>query len=127
MLDESDFHFNGRLENYDLWFADDPQGATTIDFDLNSELIELEDLFSYRGQNNVPEDYKPKYPQVTIFNDQDMRTTKSIYIKAKHSREYHLINKLHIQLSSKMEVQPDEQPLKFVERVLRDYNYYTQN
>lgn len=58
MLDESDFHFNGRLENYDLWFADDPQGATTIDFDLNSDLIELEDLFSYQGQNYVPEDYR---------------------------------------------------------------------
>lgn len=76
---------------------------------------------------DVPENYTPKYPQVTIFNDEDMRTTKAIYMKAKHSREYHLINRLHIQLSSKMDIQPDEQPLKFVERVLRDYNYYTQN
>lgn len=76
---------------------------------------------------DIPENYQPKYPQVTIFNDDDMRKTKAIYMKAKHSREYHLINRLHQQLSTKMEVQPDEQPLKFVERVLRDYNYYTQN
>jgi uncharacterized RDD family membrane protein YckC len=75
----------------------------------------------------VPENYTPKYPQVTIFNDEDMRTTKAIYMKAKHSREYHLINKLHIQLSTKMEVQPEEKPIKFVEKVLKDYNYYTQN
>jgi len=76
---------------------------------------------------DIPENYIPKYPQVTIFNDEDMRTTKAIYMKAKHSREYHLINKLHIQLYTKMEVQPEEKPIKFVERVLKDYNYYTQN
>lgn len=75
---------------------------------------------------DIPENYVPKYPQVTIFNDQDMRQTKSIYIKAKHSREYHIINKLHQQLASKMDVQQEGQSIKFVERVLKDYNYYTQ-
>ncbi len=76
---------------------------------------------------DIPEDYQPKYPQVTIFSDEDMRQTKAIYIKAKRNREYHLINRLHQQLMTKMQVQPTEQPLKFVEVVLRDYNFYTQN
>ena len=75
---------------------------------------------------DVPENYQPKYPQVTIFSDEDMRQTKAIYMKAKRQREYHLINRLHIQLMTKMQVQPKEKPLKFVEIVLRDYNYYTQ-
>ncbi|RRO17197.1 RDD family protein [Flavobacteriaceae bacterium 14752] len=75
---------------------------------------------------DVPENYQPKYPQVTIFSDEDMRQTKAIYMKAKRQREYHLINKLHQQLMSKMEVQPQEKSLQFVETVLRDYNYYTQ-
>lgn len=75
---------------------------------------------------DVPEDYQPRYPQVTIFSDEDMRQTKTIYMKAKREREYHLINRLHLQLMNKMEVQPKEKPLKFVETVLRDYNYYTQ-
>lgn len=75
---------------------------------------------------DVPEDYQPKYPQVTIFSDEDMRQIKTIYIKAKHAREYHLINRLHQQLMAKMQVKPTEQPIKFIEIVLRDYNYYTQ-
>ena len=58
MIDESDFHFNGRLENYDLWFEEQPVGLTTMDFHLESELLQLDDLFAYGGENYVPEDYR---------------------------------------------------------------------
>ncbi|MEL7005153.1 MAG: AsmA-like C-terminal region-containing protein, partial [Bacteroidota bacterium] len=56
--DKSDFHFNGRLENYDLWFENKPIGGTQIDFNLTSSLLQLEDLFAYGGENYVPEDYR---------------------------------------------------------------------
>ncbi|QSE96918.1 AsmA family protein [Fulvivirga lutea] len=58
MIDQSDFHFNGKLENYDLWFEKEPVGNTKVDFNLRSDLLQLDDLFSYRGQNHVPEDYR---------------------------------------------------------------------
>ncbi|OEK05568.1 AsmA family protein [Roseivirga misakiensis] len=58
MLDQSDFHFNGELENYHLWFEKDPNGISSVDFDFNSSQIQLEDLFSYGGENYVPEDYQ---------------------------------------------------------------------
>jgi len=58
MIDKSDFHFTGRLKNYDLWFNDDPLGDTKIEFNLTSALLKLEDLFSYNGENYVPEDYR---------------------------------------------------------------------
>lgn len=58
MLDETNFHFNGKLEHYDLWFEEHPKGNTSIDFNLTSSLIQLEDLFSYGGENYVPEDYR---------------------------------------------------------------------
>ncbi|NMM47512.1 AsmA family protein [Marinigracilibium pacificum] len=58
MIDESDFHFNGKLENYDLWFDHGPIGHTSIDFHLNSEVLQLDDLFAYGGENHVPEDYR---------------------------------------------------------------------
>jgi hypothetical protein len=58
MLDQSDFHFNGKLQHYDLWFEELPKGSTTIDFNLNASLIQLNDLFSYGGANYVPEDYR---------------------------------------------------------------------
>ncbi len=58
MIDQSDFHFSGKLNNYDLWFNNQPLGDTKIEFNLTSALLMLEDLFSYGGENYVPEDYR---------------------------------------------------------------------
>lgn len=57
-IDQSDFHFNGALENYDLWFEEKPIGETQINFDLTAARLQLHDLFSYNGENYVPEDYR---------------------------------------------------------------------
>lgn len=58
LIDKSDFHFNGKLHKYDLWFADKPYGDTKIEFDLTSKLLQLHDVFSYNGENYVPLDYR---------------------------------------------------------------------
>ncbi|MCC6699954.1 MAG: AsmA family protein [Fluviicola sp.] len=58
LLDSSDFHFNGNLRNYPIWFEEKLHGETFVDFDLNSKKLKLKDLFSYGGQNFVPEDYR---------------------------------------------------------------------
>ncbi|MEX1003372.1 MAG: AsmA-like C-terminal region-containing protein [Crocinitomicaceae bacterium] len=58
MIDNSDFHFNGRLLDYERWLQPHPYGDTKIDFDLTSNALHLEDLFSYKGENFVPEDYR---------------------------------------------------------------------
>lgn len=57
-VDSTDFQFSGKLTHYDLWFDDKPTGDTRIDFNLVSNLIQLHDLFSYNGENFVPEDYR---------------------------------------------------------------------
>jgi hypothetical protein len=58
MIDKSDFHFTGKLKNYNLWFNNDPLGHTKVEFNLNATLLQLEDLFSYGGENYVPADYR---------------------------------------------------------------------
>jgi hypothetical protein len=58
MIDKSDFHFVGKLVHYDLWFMDVSRGDTKLEFDLTSKLLQLEDVFSYKGENYVPEDYR---------------------------------------------------------------------
>lgn len=58
MIDKSDFHFIGKLLHYDLWFMDVSRGDTKLEFDLTSDLLQLEDVFSYKGENYVPEDYR---------------------------------------------------------------------
>jgi len=58
MIDKSDLHFNGKLANYNLWFMNVPKGDTKLEFDLTSNLLQLEDVFSYKGENYVPQDYR---------------------------------------------------------------------
>lgn len=58
MLDESDFHFSGKLMDYERWLEKHPKGDTRIEFDFTSDKLQLEDLFSYGGENYVPEDYR---------------------------------------------------------------------
>jgi len=58
VLDASDFHFNGFLRNYNLWFEEELNGDTFIEFDVDSKKIKLENLFTYGGENYVPEDYR---------------------------------------------------------------------
>ncbi|MGV3609482.1 MAG: AsmA-like C-terminal region-containing protein [Fluviicola sp.] len=57
-IDHSDFHFNGGLTNYNLWFEDKLNGNTTVDFQLNSNKLKLEDLLVYKGENFIPVDYR---------------------------------------------------------------------
>ena len=75
---------------------------------------------------DIPEGYQPKYPQVTVFTDAEMSTIKKLYVDAKYKGNHNVILKLTKRLATVMEVTPDERPIVFVDKVLKDYNYYTQ-
>jgi hypothetical protein len=57
-IDESDFHFNGNVHDYKLGMKDTLDGDIDLDFTLTSSLLQLDDLFSYQGENYVPEEYR---------------------------------------------------------------------
>jgi predicted small secreted protein len=57
-IDQSDFHFSGKVKQYPMWFQETLDGDTHISFDLTSNLLQLKDIFSYDGENYVPEDYR---------------------------------------------------------------------
>lgn len=75
---------------------------------------------------DIPENYVPTYPQVTVFNDKDVQLIKTVFKDAKRNANHNVIIKLAERLKVKMDVQPEEHNSDFVERVLADYNYYTQ-
>ncbi|WP_299765374.1 RDD family protein [uncultured Dokdonia sp.] len=74
----------------------------------------------------IPENYVPTYPQVTVFTDQDVQTIKTLFTDAKRNRSHNVIIKLAERLKQKMGVTPEEENIEFVDRVISDYNYYTQ-
>ena len=63
---------------------------------------------------DIPEGYVPTYPQVTVFMD------------AKRMGSHNVILKLAKQVTTVMEATSEETPIKFLDTVIMDYNYYTQ-
>ena len=75
----------------------------------------------------VPLDYVPTYSQVTLFKDSEMQTIKNLFDTAKMRGQHNVILSLRNKLVDVMQVEPEEKPIVFVETVIKDYNYYTQN
>lgn len=71
-------------------------------------------------------DYKPTFPQVTLLSDADIQTIKQLYRKSKRTSNHKIILKLHLKIIEITNIKTDMQPLDFVDLVIKDYNYYTQ-
>jgi uncharacterized RDD family membrane protein YckC len=77
-------------------------------------------------QIDLPGDYVPSYPQVTILKDRDIQQIKQLFNNARRHGNHQVILSLSSKISEILEVKPQERPFDFVQKVLRDYNYYTQ-
>ncbi|EDP70323.1 hypothetical protein FBALC1_06188 [Flavobacteriales bacterium ALC-1] len=75
----------------------------------------------------VPIDYVPTYSQVTVLTDSDVQMIKNLYDDAVRRGNHNIILNLHHRLIKVMAVEPKEKPVDFVAKVIKDYNYYTQN
>ncbi len=80
MVDKSDFHFDGGITHYGLWFQEHPQGDTKVEFNLKSKMIQLEDLFTYGGENYIPEDYRhEEFDDLKIHGFADLHFKEKLY------------------------------------------------
>jgi uncharacterized RDD family membrane protein YckC len=76
---------------------------------------------------DIPLDYVPTYSQVTVLNDSDMQTIKNLYDDAVRNGNHNIILNLYHRLLKVMAIETTEKPVDFVAKVIKDYNYYTQN
>ncbi|MFI2742511.1 RDD family protein [Zhouia sp. PK063] len=77
---------------------------------------------------HLKDDYQPKYPSVIRLSDNDARIIKETFKAALHTDDTTTILKLKIKIEEVIGVTAEEKNIKdFVVRVLKDYNYYTQN
>lgn len=75
---------------------------------------------------DLPEGYTPKYPQVRMLTDADMQRIKQLYQEALKFSNYRLVGQLSKKVSELLSVTPEETSIDFLARVIKDYNYYTQ-
>lgn len=97
-IDQSDFHFNGNVHDYGFWIKDTLNGDVKLDISLNAERLKLEDIFSYKGENYVPEDYRHEE-----FDKLQLHLNGAMHYK---DSELHSIDLDLDQFAAKMQVHP---------------------
>lgn len=76
----------------------------------------------------INEDYKPTYPLVIKLSDNDVRIIKENFICAKAGRDFDLMLKLTEKIQSVTGIKNQSgNDIDFINSILKDYNYYTQN
>jgi len=98
-IDQSDFHFNGYAHDYGFWFKDSLNGDVVLEMKLNSNRLRLEDIFTYKGENYVPEEYRHE-----VFNNLNLDFSTALHYEESD------LNSLDVDLKSlvsKMKVHPN--------------------
>ena len=75
---------------------------------------------------DLPEDYIPIFPQVTVFKDRELQTIKDMFDSAKRHGDHNVINSLSDQKKKVTGITTELRAMDFVDRVMKDYNFYTQ-
>ena len=56
-IDDTDFHFSGKVENYVKWFEPVTIGQSSFEFDFRSDFLHPADLLSYQDISYLPKEY----------------------------------------------------------------------
>lgn len=75
---------------------------------------------------DIPDEYTPTFPQVTMLSDKDVQTIKELYLKAKRTRNHKMLQKLKLKIIEITEISTELNAADFIDIVLKDYNYFTQ-
>ena len=74
----------------------------------------------------LPEDYKPNFPQVVVFKDREIQTIKELFDAAKRNGNHQIIISLNNRIKEVTQITSNLKPIEFVDLIIKDYNYYTQ-
>ena len=96
--------------------------AGTIVIDTRASTSWQDTIFT-----EIETNYKPKYAQVMQLTDKDINTLKSIIGAVKKRSDYELAHRISERIQSRLNIQAEEDSLEFLQRLLKDYNYYSTN
>ena len=100
------------------------------DMAANTVVIALKDHaeFSQTILENIADNYKPMYSNVIKLSDNDARIIKDTFTVASKNRDYKTLIKLRKKIEEVTGIKSEEKTdMEFIDRILKDYNYYTQN
>ncbi|MEO7172591.1 RDD family protein [Flavobacterium sp.] len=77
---------------------------------------------------DIGEEYKPKYPLVIKLSDNDARIIKETFQAAVKKSDSEILNRLTSKIEQVTGIKNDlDSKKEFIQTILKDYNYYTQN
>lgn len=78
---------------------------------------------------DLKQDYVPSYPSVIRLSDNDARIIKDTFKTAKKSKDFKTLIKLRTKIVEVLELKEIKHSTdhEFIDVILKDYNYYTQN
>ena len=97
---------------------------TTVIKTSNTYAHSLQDILSIASD----ETYQARYPEVRRYTDEDMLTVKEAlqrFSRYRNGAHTHAITDLASKLQRQMDIETDQPPREFLERLLRDYVYLT--
>ncbi|WP_298545881.1 AsmA-like C-terminal region-containing protein [uncultured Aquimarina sp.] len=97
-IDDSDFHLDGLIHEYAFWMQPKLNGDVDLDINLTSNKLRLEDVFSYKGENYVPKEYRHE-----TFDDLALHVASSMHYK---DSALHSIDLALDKLDTKMKLHP---------------------
>ncbi len=97
-IDDSDFHIDGLVHDYAFWIQPQLNGDVDLDINLTSDKLRLEDVFSYKGENYVPEEYRHE-----AFDDLALHVAAGMHYK---DSALHSIDLALDKLDTKMKLHP---------------------
>lgn len=74
----------------------------------------------------LPDGYVPRFPQVTVFKDNEVQTIKELFDAAKRNGDHQIILSLSERIKDVTQISTELKPVDFVDIVIKDYNFYTQ-
>mgnify|MGYP003671159736 FL=1 len=74
----------------------------------------------------VEDTYVPQFTNVTILTDKDIRLIKETFSAAKKSNDFKTLKALREKVDSILQTNSELYDMKYLETVLKDYNYFTQ-
>ena len=75
---------------------------------------------------DIEENYEPKFKNVTVLKDKDVRLIKETYRTAKRSQDFKTLGLLRKRVEEVLGTQSELYDQQFLDTVLKDYNYFTQ-
>jgi len=105
------------------------KGQRLGDMTAGTAVISLKNkvLISHTILEEIGDNYKPLYPSVIRLSDNDMRIIKETFLVAKKGKDMDTLNKLRAKVEQVIETKSDQQTIPFIDIIIKDYNFYTQN